>query len=224
MGSRGGPAGPPTDETADLLALRKKLLEKKARLDQMLRQAGGGAPVASTGGKNGGGKGSQRYVFSRVIRHRTIAHPRRARFSGACANRFFFPNQPFPLRRRRPLAPISHAPPPQATGRSRTIPRDAPDGVHPQLRPVRPGQRDERRRRTDRGRVRVLRRRGCVLVSPSSLARLTALGVGAPHATPGVLVRPRARPGGERHGQPRAGPGGGAVEAAARTSRTRARR
>ena len=91
MGSRGGPAGPPTDETADLLALRKKLLEKKARLDQMLRQAGGGAPVASTGGKNGGGKGSQRYVFSRVIRHRTIAHPRRARFSGACANRFFFP-------------------------------------------------------------------------------------------------------------------------------------
>ena len=91
MGSRGGPAGPPTDETADLLALRKKLLEKKARLDQMLRQAGGGAPVASTRGKNGGGKGSQRYVSSRVTRHRTIAHPRRARFSGACANRFFFP-------------------------------------------------------------------------------------------------------------------------------------
>ena len=162
MGSRGGPAGPPTDETADLLALRKKLLEKKARLDQMLRQAGGGAPVASTRGKNGGGKGSQRYVSSRVTRHGTIAHPRRARFSGACANRFFFPTNHSPLRRRRPLAPIPRAPTPQATGRSRTIPRDAPDGVHPQLRPVRPGQRDERRQ----GCVRVLHRRGRVLVSP----------------------------------------------------------
>mmetsp|Transcript_9412 Transcript_9412/g.42681 ORF Transcript_9412/g.42681 Transcript_9412/m.42681 type:complete len:681 (-) Transcript_9412:754-2796(-) len=66
MGSRGGPAGPPTDETADLLALRKKLLEKKRRLDQMLRQSGGGTPTASTGGKNSGGRGSQRQQGARA--------------------------------------------------------------------------------------------------------------------------------------------------------------
>ena len=134
MGSRGGPAGPPTDETADLLALRKKLLEKKARLDQMLRQAGGGAPVASTGGKNGGGRGSQRYVSSRVTRHRTIAHPRRARFSGACAHRFFSPTNlslsavadPSP----RPLA-RPHRRQQGGRGRSPAMPRmeSAPDFV-----------------------------------------------------------------------------------------------
>ena len=100
MGSRGGPAGPPTDETADLLALRKKLLEKKRRLDQMLRQSGGGTPTASTGGKNGGGRGSQRYVFSSATREISIARSRRARFPER--GRIAFP----PLR-RTPSRPVT---------------------------------------------------------------------------------------------------------------------
>ena len=109
MGSRGGPAGPPTDETADLLALRKKLLEKKRRLDQMLRQSGGGTPTASTGGKNGGGRGSQRYVFSSATREISIARSRRARFPER--GRIAFPplrrTPPRPVTDQSPFSPFS---------------------------------------------------------------------------------------------------------------------
>ena len=119
MGSRGGPAGPPTDETADLLALRKKLLEKKRRLDQMLRQSGGGTPTASTGGKNGGGRGSQRYVFSSATREsldRTLA-PRPV--SGARSNRFSStPTHP-PATSHRPVTLLTLFFDPQAARRPR---------------------------------------------------------------------------------------------------------